>query len=92
MPDRKVHDSYLHSCSKARQVSGSLLHDHINGKHALFLESKACSELSCGPECAWEPLGKAGHPRQLLRTLLRAPVENGLLAIAGPAADQSLAV
>lgn len=54
------------AAGKARQVSGSLLHDHIDGKHTPFLESKVLSELSLRTECAGEPLGKAGHPRQLV--------------------------
>lgn len=54
------------AAARARQVSGSLLSDHIDGKHAPFLESKAFSELSLGAECVREPLGKAGHPRQLM--------------------------
>lgn len=40
-----------------------------------------------------EPLGKSSHPRQSVQTRLWSPAENGLLvAIAGPAADQSLAM
>lgn len=58
-----------------------------------FLEREASSELSCGTECAREPLGKAGPPRQLMQTQLGALVENGLsAAIAGPASQQSLAL
>lgn len=90
---KKVYDNHLRSCSKARQDSVSQWHDHINGKHTPFLESKASSELSCGTEYAREPLGKLSHPRQSLKTGLWSPVENGLLvAIAGPAANQSLAM
>lgn len=54
------------AAGKARQVSGSLLHDHIDGKHTPFLESKAFPELSLSVKCAGEPLGKAGHPRWLV--------------------------
>ena len=79
------------AAAEAEQVSGSLLHDHIDGKQPPFLENEGFSELSSGAACVQEPLGKVGHPRQFMQIQLRSPAESGLLAAtAVPAADQSL--
>lgn len=50
------------AAGKARQVSGSLLHDHIDGKHTPFLESKAFSELSLSAKCAGGASGEGRSP------------------------------
>lgn len=78
------------AAAEAKQVSGSLLHDHIDGKQPPFLENGAFSELSPEAACVQKPLGKAGHPRQFTQIQLRSPAESGLLvATAVPTANQS---
>lgn len=78
------------AAAEAKQVSGSLLHDHIDGKQPPFLENEGFSALSPEAACVQKPLGKAGHPRQFMQIQLRSPADSGLLvATVVPTADQS---